>query len=472
MQANDYLSLRSPILFCGIIFMFFASAIHAQEKQQALMPGTYRLNLHETPLYYIPHSVFRHYSAPTLHMQTVPFQKLLEWGTQFAIVSRDTTGGELLNSIVFLNAQLDTSVTAGFVSQQTEPLYFQEVDSTMQLNPTYGKNPLERRQNGTFNLQENWFSLYYPHIGNHSWKDMQDENKLVSGTSLTIETAAFDLFRSIAFEQIIYNENIDSIPLYAETDTLTPPQTWFQSRENIFVHKDSLNGLWLKVSRFKLVPFERRRLNISGRQPIHNKLEETIGWIRTEDRYRGQWERHITEQPRFRFEVRGADVNIEDHDYTRGMLAAIKVIDIKSNQTVQIMTDIGAEITNALNRCLHFVDANFDGHPDIMADFADGGASPNYSNIFYLFDPVSKQFVYDDALSELSQVEVDPLHQVIRSAWRNGAGQHGAAEYRFINGKLEQTYQWDQIWGAGYFVEETESVRQPDGQWKPTILIR
>jgi hypothetical protein len=111
MQANDYLSLRSPILLCGIILMFFASAIHAQEKQQALMPGTYRLNLHETPLYYIPHSVFRYYSAPTLHMQTVPFQKLLEWGTQFAIVSRDTTGGELLNSIVFLNAQLDTSVT-------------------------------------------------------------------------------------------------------------------------------------------------------------------------------------------------------------------------------------------------------------------------------------------------------------------------------------------------------------------------
>src|SRR5690606_24850211 len=136
------------------------------------------------------------------------------------------------------------------------------------------------------------------------------------------------------------------------------------------------------------------------------------------------------------------------------------------NQTVQVITDIGAEITDPLNRCLHFLDANFDGYPDIMADFADGGAGPNYANIFYLFDATTKRFVYNEALSALSQVEVDTMNHVIRSAWRNGAGQHGSAEYRFIDGKMEQTYQWDQVWGSGYFVEETEAVRQQDGQWK------
>src|SRR5690606_34801476 len=112
---------------------------------------------------------------------------------------------------------------------------------------------------------------------------------------------------------------------------------------------------------------------------------------------------------------------------------------------------------------------NFDDYPDIMADFADGGAGPNYVNIFYLFDPAAKRFVYDEGLSVLPQVEVDTINHVIRSAWRNGAGQHGAAEYRYIDGKMEQTYQWDQVWGMGYFVQETESIRQSDGEWKETV---
>lgn len=453
-----------------ILFLLFLSVGYAQDKQQPLMTGTYQLNLQETPLSYIPKSVFRHYNNSVLHIQNVPFQRLQEWGTQFAVVSCDSINGKPVNSIVFLNAQVDTSVATGFVNHQTEPLYFQQMESMMQLSPTYGKNPLEYSQNGTFNFQGGWFSLYrHPHIENSEWKDVQDERKTVYGTILSIEAAAFNLSRSIPFKQVIYNNTADSIPLYSWTDTLKSPQTRFPLNENLFVQKDSLDGLWLKTSRFELVPYERRHQMASGGKILRHRLKETTGWVRKADLYRDRWERHLTELPNFRFEVAGVDLSNGDNYYTRGMLAAIKVIDRENDQTIQVITGIGAEITDPLNRCLHFVDANFDGYPDIMADFADGGAGPNYANIFYLFDPVAKRFKYDEGLSALSQVEVDTVNRVILSAWRNGAGQHGSAEYRFIDGKMEQTYQWDQVWGMGYFVQETESIRQSDGEWKETV---
>lgn len=460
-------------LCCISTLLFFLTFSYAQDRQESLMPGSYTLHPDETPLYYLPKALFKPSNRPVLHIQTAPFRMLQDWGTQQAIVSCDTVDGVTVNSIVFLSAQVDTSLAAGFVSRQTEPLYFKAIDRTMVLNPSYGDNPLESPQNGAFNFGNNWFSVYRnPHITSRLWKDTQDENRLIEGTTLTVEAAAFDLFRSIPFQSVIYNQTADSIPLFAQADTLTPPQTWFPLNENLFVQKDCLDGLWLKTSRFELVSNERRHLMASGAKTLRYRLKETAGWVRKEDLYRQQWKRHLTELPGFRFEVAGVDRYDGDEDgytATRGMLDAIKVIDKKREQTVQVITGIGAEITDTLNQCLHFVDANFDGYRDIVSAYADGGAGPNYVNIFYLFDPVAKRFVYDEGLSALPQVEVDTINHVIRSAWRNGAGQHGAAEYRFIGGKMEQTYQWDQVWGMGYFVQETESTRQPDGAWKETV---
>lgn len=457
-------------LCCISALLLCLTFSYAQDRQQPLMSGIYGMYPRETPLYYIPQTVFKPLHSSVMHLQTTPFRTIQDWGTQYAIVSCDTVDRSTVNSIVFLNAQADTNIAAGFASWQTEPIHFQEMDSNILLRPTYGNNSLERQQNGTFNFQSNWFSVYgHLQIKTSSWKDTQDENRSIEGTMLTVESAAFDLFRSIPIKSVIYNNTADSIPLYPRTDTLSSPQDWFPLNENLFVYKDSLDGQWLKVSRFELLPGERY-LIASEEQAHHNRFKETTGWVQKEDLYRKQWEKHLAELPDFRFEVVGVDLNAGDEYYTRGMLAAIKVVDKKSDQTVQVISDIGAEITDTLNQCLRFVDANFDGYPDIVSAYADGGSGPNYTNIFYLFDPVSKRFVYNEDLSVLSQVEVDTTHQVIRSAWRAGAGQHGAAEYRFIDGRMEQTYQWDQVWGWGYFVEEAEAVRQPDGQWKETLI--
>ncbi|GAB3017085.1 hypothetical protein GCM10027051_22200 [Niabella terrae] len=449
-----------------LCFLFCITHSIAQDRQQALTPGIYSLNLLETPLYYLPSTLFKTATYSVMHIKTAPFKTLQEWGTQFAIVSQDTAKGSSTNSIVFLNAHPDTSIEAGFINQQTEPLHFEEISNSMRLMPSFGNNALEYPQNGIFNLQDHWFSVYrHPQITTRLWNDSLGQGKSVWGINYSVEATAFNLYRTAPFKSVIFNNNTDSIPLYIDAGSTISPQNWCRLNENLFVLKDSLNGIWLKISLFELLPGEQR-LTGSGAPAQSFRLIEKTGWIRKEDLYRGQWVRHLAELPDYRFEVAGADPNPEDPYYNRGLLAAIKVIDKKNNQIQQVAADIGAELTDSLNRSLHFIDANFDGYPDMMFDFADGGAGPNYINMFYLFDPVLNQFVYDEALSALSQVEVDTVHQLIRSAWRAGAGQHGAAEYRFIGGKLEQTYQWDQVWGAGYFVKETASIRQPNGQWK------
>lgn len=101
------------------------------------------------------------------------------------------------------------------------------MDRTIVLSPRYEHNPLEQPQNITFNFGDNWSVYRYPHITSRSWKDTQDENRLIEGTTLTIEAAAFRIYRPIPFQSVIYNSTADSITLFTQVDTLNPPQTWF-----------------------------------------------------------------------------------------------------------------------------------------------------------------------------------------------------------------------------------------------------
>lgn len=463
--------MNNLISFLRAFFLLFVtvSGAYAQDTQQPLMSGTYSLDLNSTPLYYVPKSQYDFYTQrPILHIQTVPFQRLQEWGTRLAVVSVDTLSGIPRNGLVFLNELPDSNVVSGFVSHQTEPIYFHYLGGTMQLYPTYGSNPLERSENGTFNNQENWFSVYRsPKVETISSNNPNDEETTVWGTQLTIEVGAFNLFRSTDFIDIIFNHGTDSIPLYSQTDTLLSPITWFPQNENLFVVKDSLDGLWMKVSRFQIVPDHRVRLTSGGTQVYNSRVEEMTGWIRTENRYRGNWVRHQNELTEFRFEVAGASPEETAYGNGRGQLVAIKVIDKHSGDVVQVISDMNAEIMQELSNSITFIDANFDGYPDLMSDFADGGAGPNYSGIFYVFNPKTRRFEYHEALSGLSQVEVDTENQAIHSGWRSGAAQHGAATYRFVDGKLLQTYQWDQTWESdGNLIKQKELFLQDDSEWR------
>lgn len=440
----------------SVLLFFFANVLLA-EAQEPLMPGIYRLANYPTPLYSIPYQQYLSSYAThgVLRMQTKPMRQLERWGVHYAVVSRhmDAITRQIWNGVVFLNEQMDITADYGARNSQTVVLIFETDGSLMTIRPTYGDNPLERQQNGMFSFYGNSFTIHKcPSVKPYYIID-EASCEQVQGTELVFEAGVFNLWRPGSFDHIVRNMYSERVPLYEQAAANMKAMDFFETDEHIFIIKDSLNGLWMQVEKLGL---------LAGR------LKSSAGWVRKEDLYEGKWKKHLRELPGFRFEVAGLEAG-SIYPGERGELLAIKVIEKGAGQACQLIADIGAQLLNPLVESLEFVDANFDGYPDIMSSYADGGAGPNYSNIFFLYDPDSKTFNYHEQLSSLPQVEVDTVKKLIYSAWRSGAGWHGSGEYRFENDDLVQVKGWEQNWGNGYFSQESFSERK-NGEWVTEVL--
>lgn len=84
---------------------------------------------------------------------------------------------------------------------------------------------------------------------------------------------------------------------------------------------------------------------------------------------------------------------------------------------------------------IQVVDANRDGHPDIDLYAMSGGAGPNDSHDFYLFDVRRGQFRFDEKLSALSQVEFHP-DGTITSSYRASCCDHTDQTWRYVGRRL------------------------------------
>lgn len=92
-----------------------------------------------------------------------------------------------------------------------------------------------------------------------------------------------------------------------------------------------------------------------------------------------------------------------------------------------------------------FMDFNFDGMEDLaVMEFLPAG--PNVPYLVYLFDPSSKKFRANAALSAIASPEVDEANRMITSSWRDGAARSGRDTYRWQEEELlrvsrtERTY--------------------------------
>ncbi len=158
-------------------------------------------------------------------------------------------------------------------------------------------------------------------------------------------------------------------------------------------------------------------------------------------------ERHWIKQragtPEFVFSVEydGAAEN----EGSSGTALAIRIISRRTGKTVQQIPLSDADPVDAPEDSrVAMVDANFDGHPDIAFYAIDGGAGPNDTRYFYLFDPRTGRFRLDDKLSSMTQVDVDPKRRVITSASRNGCCDHSSQTYRYIDGRLTLVESWQE----------------------------
>jgi len=133
----------------------------------------------------------------------------------------------------------------------------------------------------------------------------------------------------------------------------------------------------------------------------------------------------------FRFSVLTAP---DDSEYVAPR--ALKIYDRRTAKLVQAFSNIDSGSPHVgANSLVTIVDANFDGQPDIMLAMDSGGAGPNNTASFYLYDPMGCRFVLDQKLSSLTQVRIN-RDRTISSFGRGGCCVYGEERYRYIGNQL------------------------------------
>ena len=156
----------------------------------------------------------------------------------------------------------------------------------------------------------------------------------------------------------------------------------------------------------------------------------------------------------FRFSVKYSFEETE----TRGAPAplALRVRDRNSNTVTQeIAIDEAYPTDTPLDERLSIVDINFDGYPDIDLYAMSGGAGPNDTHFFYIYDPTKKTFQFNAKLSSLTQVAIDQKKKTITAAFRDGCCHHSSETYRFIAGRLTLVASWEEtLWSKDGHISE------------------
>lgn len=87
---------------------------------------------------------------------------------------------------------------------------------------------------------------------------------------------------------------------------------------------------------------------------------------------------------------------------------------------------------------LIFEDFNFDGYTDLST--LAGVAGVNVMYYFWLFDPSSGEFVYNEALCQMFNAEVDIQNKQIKTFSRNSATSYTYINYAYEDGGYKEVY--------------------------------
>jgi hypothetical protein len=173
----------------------------------------------------------------------------------------------------------------------------------------------------------------------------------------------------------------------------------------------------------------------------------------------------------YRFEVSGtkaADNN--DRNFIPNTIRVVRKTDNRTIQTIGLSTDFNGNVSS-LAEAVSVIDCNFDGFKDLMIYSHDGGAGPNNGYDFYLYDAVKKRFEFNEALSQLTQTEVDSKNKMIRSSWRDGAASHGGETYGFVNGQFTMLENWNDDCSATYPICHSYRGKFVKGKWTETARV-
>jgi hypothetical protein len=166
----------------------------------------------------------------------------------------------------------------------------------------------------------------------------------------------------------------------------------------------------------------------------------------------GRWVVQLATTPDHRFRVWAF--------VSRDARAAADKVEVEhrgSGVVVQLIDGIGGMgMHRPANTLLDVVDVNFDGHPDLVVAAGDGGAGPNNTDNFYLYDPRTRRYVFHEVLSSLTQVVINPDHSITSSS-RGSCCSHLSETYRFVGGQLTLVASWEESLTAdGAWIETTK----------------
>lgn len=122
-------------------------------------------------------------------------------------------------------------------------------------------------------------------------------------------------------------------------------------------------------------------------------------------------------------------------------------------------------------KIVQIFDANRDGYSDFSVPFADGGAGPNSTKNFYLFNPQQNRFEINQQLSDLSDVSID-ADGTITSSYRVSCCEYQTDTYRFIRNKLTKVGYWSEHLTYDGKWLETSTSKLVHNKWRSKTTKR
>jgi hypothetical protein len=448
-----------------LLLFFYISSL--QLKAQVPQSGVYQFNKNRNNFFGASHyTSFFNSIDDFLSLQVVPYKGVADYGLEYAIVAVNTERTQL--KVAFLRDTVSTAGKQLFATvirniPTAKDAYFAKEFSIQKDSVTTSSN-YGNLLKSSEDLQENWFfsksgydyfGIYKnPLVKSLSVKD-SISGKYQNGKNYQFEQAFFVWRgkRPLPYLDLRFNENKDKILIYDQPKSNAIIKDYFRKGEYMAITADSSNE-WYGIDRIEIRKDTQKYYTMdSGMEEGTTFLHTTSGWIRKEDLVTDPWVKQKQQTKLFRFEISTDEESLK----------AVKIIHKKTGKQ-QVFLDIQAELKSNPFNVIQVSDYNFDGYPDFMFLMQTGGAGPNDTHNFYLYNPKSGNFEYNDELSQLPQVQIDPKSQTISSNWRDGAGHHGGEKYAFINQQLTKIAYWDQYASMGFFTQES-SGELINGKW-------
>ena len=233
---------------------------------------------------------------------------------------------------------------------------------------------------------------------------------------------------------------------YARADTISRRADFISQGQYVAILRQ--NGEW----------YEAETVAATG--------ERRAGWLWHPDLVSRVWVPQRGKTPHFRFQVAYADTAADAEGRREAFPTALRII-ARNTGHVQQLIPLSIDDANwgGYDNAVEVLDCNFDGFPDLVLLANRGGAGPNSTYNFYLFQPKTGRFVFNAALSELPQVEIRGKTRTIFSAFRNGCCDHSSEEWRFRNGRLTRTASHDEYCASSDGFCTITDGRLVHGKW-------